>query len=76
MLFKTKLTNEAKVLQALKKAGRYGLWGDELVKVGTHRFSEYVRSLRADGHNIDCVRINGTTRRKYYLNDERAFEND
>jgi predicted nucleotide-binding protein (sugar kinase/HSP70/actin superfamily) len=68
LLHKPHRSHEARILEALKQAGHYGLWTHELSKqtIGGHRFSEYIRMLRKDGHNIDKVRISNYEY-KYYL---------
>lgn len=78
MLFtQKKISHETRVLRALKLAGKHGLFGDELARasVGGHRFGEYIRSLRADGHHIITERVKGA-RHKYYYVPERSFENE
>lgn len=57
-----------KVYKALKAAGRHGLYNYQLARIclGWHR---RIGNLRADGVNIQCVRLTGGVY-KYYLNEE------
>lgn len=74
MLFtftKPKVTHESqstKIYKALKQAGHFGLYNYELSKIclSWHR---RVGDLRADGVNIQCIRLSKGTFR-YYLNEE------
>lgn len=63
-----KLTHKASTLAALKRAGKFGLYGHDLAnqELGGHRFGEYIRQLRAEGYVISLVRINKATT-KYIL---------
>lgn len=61
-------SQNTKIYKALKQAGRYGLYNQQLSKIclSWHR---RIGNLRADGVNIQCVRINRGLF-KYYLNEE------
>lgn len=63
------LTQTGKVLRALKDAGHYGMANYELDRIclSWHR---RIGDLRAEGHNIACVRITRGTF-KYFLTDEQ-----
>lgn len=62
-------SQSTKIYKALKQAGGYGLYNYELARVclSWHR---RIGNLRADGVNIQCVRISKGTF-KYYLNEEK-----
>lgn len=70
LLHKTVKTHEQRIMEALKKAGHFGMWTRDLAKpnCGGHRFSAYIRDLRKDGHNISRVRISNYES-KYFLDD-------
>lgn len=74
MLLKKSKPHGEKVLNQLKKSGKYGVFGHDLAKqnVGGWRFGEYIRQLRSKGHVIDTVRISGNTT-KYYLRTEKEY---
>lgn len=56
MLFKPKESQQTRILKALKKAGRYGLWNYELSRIclSWHR---RIGQLREDGYGISAVRV-------------------
>jgi hypothetical protein len=60
---KNKKPHKLLVLERLNKAGMTGVFNYELAeqRVGGFRFSEYVRQLRQDGHNIVTYRVSGST---------------
>lgn len=61
-------TLESKVFKALKRAGRHGVYNHELARLGI-AWHRRIGDLRADGINIQCVRIDKGVF-KYYLNQE------
>lgn len=63
-------SDSTKIYKQLKKAGHYGQTNYELSRVclSWHR---RIGDLRADGVNIQCVRLTKGTF-KYYLNEEKA----
>lgn len=69
LLHRTKpVSQEARILQALKKAGSHGLYNYELSKIclSWHR---RITDLRQEGYNIQHVQVRRSTH-KYYLNIE------
>lgn len=63
MLLRKKTTHKTKVLDCLNRAGMRGVPNHELAKqsVGGFRFSEYIRQLRKEGHDIITYRVSGST---------------
>lgn len=70
LLHRKQASHEAKILQALKKSGHYGMWNHELAKQGCGGLSWHQRitDLRKDGHNISRVQISRGNH-KYFLED-------
>ena len=64
----TESSQVTKVYKALKQAGHYGLTNGDLSKIclSWHR---RIGNLRADGVNIQCVRVTGGTW-KYYMTED------
>lgn len=68
--FKTKhSSHEQRILQQLKKAGKYGCYGHELAKAGVGGLAWHRRitDLRKDGENIITVRISRGIFKYYYI---------
>lgn len=75
MFFKTKPTSHSqRILNHLKKCGRYGSWNYELARptIGGLAWHRRITDLRQDGHNIVKVRIGSNF--KYYLIQEDPLE--
>ena len=65
-LYKKHESLESKIFKALKIAGGHGLYNYELDRIGMS-WHRRIGDLRADGVNIQCVKVkNGIF--KYYLN--------
>lgn len=63
-------SHEARILAHLKKVGHYGSFNYELARssVGGLGYRSRITELRADGYNIQAVRIKSGIF-KYYLNE-------
>lgn len=71
LLHRKPVSHSARILQYLKKAGHYGAYNYELSKpsIGGLSWHRRIGNLRADGHNIQCVRLSKGVF-KYFLGDE------
>lgn len=71
-----KLGHKARILAALRQAGHYGQYNYELARqrVGGHRFGEYIRQLKSEGHIIKVERIKGAKYRYTLLPDGIDYE--
>jgi hypothetical protein len=69
MFWKTKdnRTNKEKILEALKRAGQYGLSQGDLIRIN-YRFGAYIDEIRNDlgDDAVYTVRIKGSRFRYYY----------
>lgn len=70
-----KLSQEARILKALKKAGNKGVMNHQFPKMNILRYSARINDLRNDGHNILVERMykdgRATGTFRYILRDER-----
>jgi hypothetical protein len=63
----TETSQTTKVYKALKQAGKHGLYNYQLANMGILSWHRRIGNLRADGCNIQCVRVTGG-QWKYFLN--------
>lgn len=68
------LSQEAKVLRAIKLSGNKGFPNYKFPQMGVLRYSARIGDLRKEGHNIYCERVRRNGRATgtflYFLNDE------